>query len=230
MSLLHRRRERADDDPSSPTGSYKPWAEAVRTIILDERVHIAHGARVCRNLAATEEEGREQLQAAVDRLWPVFTRCSAPRSPSAPSARSATGCAHHQRPGVAAVGGRRHSADPRAGARRPDREQLRGRPPMPTPIAINPRPLSRREAKTRLASLLADRPDLAARLQSRSGLGPPGQCRPRCTSPPPATSGARAAGTSRAASTTAVPGDLGPGADLPVRGLAGGPRASPRRP
>ncbi|MZD04074.1 phenylacetic acid degradation protein [Streptomyces sp. SID5785] len=51
--------------------SYKPWAEAVRTIILDEKIHIAHGARVCRNLAATEE-GREQLQAALDRLWPMF--------------------------------------------------------------------------------------------------------------------------------------------------------------
>lgn len=52
-------------------GSYKPWAEAVRTIILDEKVHIAHGARVCRNLATTEE-GREQLQVALDRLWPTF--------------------------------------------------------------------------------------------------------------------------------------------------------------
>lgn len=51
--------------------SYKPWAEAVRTIIIDEKIHIAHGARVCRNLAATEE-GREQLQFALDRLWPMF--------------------------------------------------------------------------------------------------------------------------------------------------------------
>jgi ring-1,2-phenylacetyl-CoA epoxidase subunit PaaA len=51
--------------------SYKPWAEAVRTIILDERVHIAHGARVCRNLAATEE-GRHDLQVALDRLWPTL--------------------------------------------------------------------------------------------------------------------------------------------------------------
>lgn len=51
--------------------SYKPWAEAVRTIIQDEKIHIAHGARVCRNLAETEE-GREQLQAALDRLWPMF--------------------------------------------------------------------------------------------------------------------------------------------------------------
>ncbi|MFB7915572.1 Phenylacetic acid catabolic protein [Streptomyces sp. NPDC056061] len=51
--------------------SYKPWAEAVRTIIQDEKIHIAHGARVCRNLADTEE-GREQLQVALDRLWPMF--------------------------------------------------------------------------------------------------------------------------------------------------------------
>lgn len=51
--------------------SYKPWAEAVRTIIVDEKIHIAHGARVCRNLAETEE-GREQLQVALDRLWPMF--------------------------------------------------------------------------------------------------------------------------------------------------------------
>jgi ring-1,2-phenylacetyl-CoA epoxidase subunit PaaA len=51
--------------------SYKPWADAVRTIILDEKIHIAHGARVCRNLATTDE-GREQLQTALNRLWPVF--------------------------------------------------------------------------------------------------------------------------------------------------------------
>jgi ring-1,2-phenylacetyl-CoA epoxidase subunit PaaA len=51
--------------------SYKPWADAVRTIILDEKIHIAHGARVCRNLATTEA-GRDQLQYALDRLWPMF--------------------------------------------------------------------------------------------------------------------------------------------------------------
>jgi ring-1,2-phenylacetyl-CoA epoxidase subunit PaaA len=60
--------------------SYKPWAEAVRTIILDEKVHIAHGARVCRNLAQTEE-GREELQQALDRLWPTFVKIfGSPRS------------------------------------------------------------------------------------------------------------------------------------------------------
>jgi ring-1,2-phenylacetyl-CoA epoxidase subunit PaaA len=51
--------------------SYKPWAEAVRTIIQDEKIHIAHGARVCRNLSQTAE-GRAELQYALDRLWPMF--------------------------------------------------------------------------------------------------------------------------------------------------------------
>lgn len=63
--------------------SYKPWAEAVRTIILDEKIHIAHGARVCRNLAITDE-GREQLQYALNRLWPwmlgIFGSADAKRS------------------------------------------------------------------------------------------------------------------------------------------------------
>lgn len=51
--------------------SYKPWAEAVRTIISDEKTHIAHGARVCRELARTDE-GREQLQVALEGLWDTF--------------------------------------------------------------------------------------------------------------------------------------------------------------
>jgi ring-1,2-phenylacetyl-CoA epoxidase subunit PaaA len=60
--------------------SYRPWADAVRTIILDEKIHIAHGARVCRNLAQTAE-GREGLQHALDRLWPTFIRIfGSPRS------------------------------------------------------------------------------------------------------------------------------------------------------
>jgi ring-1,2-phenylacetyl-CoA epoxidase subunit PaaA len=63
--------------------SYKPWADAVRTIILDEKVHIAHGARVCRNLAETDD-GRGQLQYALDRLWPwmlgIFGSGNAKRS------------------------------------------------------------------------------------------------------------------------------------------------------
>ncbi|WP_441250867.1 Phenylacetic acid catabolic protein [Kitasatospora sp. McL0602] len=60
--------------------SYKPWADAVRTIIQDEKVHIAHGARVCRGLAQTAD-GREELQQALDRLWPTFIRIfGSPRS------------------------------------------------------------------------------------------------------------------------------------------------------
>jgi ring-1,2-phenylacetyl-CoA epoxidase subunit PaaA len=61
-------------------GSYRPWADAVRTIILDEKIHIAHGARVCRALAQTDD-GRDQLQYALDRLWPVFVKIfGSPRS------------------------------------------------------------------------------------------------------------------------------------------------------
>jgi ring-1,2-phenylacetyl-CoA epoxidase subunit PaaA len=53
--------------------SYQPWAEAVRTIIQDEKIHIAHGARICRHMVR-EPDGRERLQAALDRLWPAFLR------------------------------------------------------------------------------------------------------------------------------------------------------------
>ncbi len=42
---------------------------------------------------------------------------------------------------------------------------------MAVPISINPRPLSRKESKTRLQSLLAGRPDLAARLDAVRDMG-----------------------------------------------------------
>lgn len=51
--------------------SYRPWSDAVRTIIVDEKTHIAHGARICREMARTGE-GREQLQVALDGLWETF--------------------------------------------------------------------------------------------------------------------------------------------------------------
>lgn len=51
--------------------SYHPWAESFRTIIADEKVHIGHGARIVRGLLQSEE-GREQVQAALDKLWPQF--------------------------------------------------------------------------------------------------------------------------------------------------------------
>ncbi|MGT2530859.1 Phenylacetic acid catabolic protein [Streptomyces nojiriensis] len=49
--------------------SYRPWADSFRTVIQDERVHIAHGARIVRGLVK-DREGKKQVQAAVDRLWP----------------------------------------------------------------------------------------------------------------------------------------------------------------
>lgn len=42
---------------------------------------------------------------------------------------------------------------------------------MPIPVSINPRPLSRRESKARLQSLLAERPDLAPRLAAVRDMG-----------------------------------------------------------
>ncbi|MDI5939947.1 radical SAM protein, partial [Micromonospora sp. DH15] len=42
---------------------------------------------------------------------------------------------------------------------------------MPTPVAINPRPPSRKEAKARLQALLAGRPDLAGRLAAVRDMG-----------------------------------------------------------
>lgn len=51
--------------------SYQPWADAVRIMVADEKTHIAHGARVCRNVATTAA-GRAQLQAALDLMWPTF--------------------------------------------------------------------------------------------------------------------------------------------------------------
>jgi ring-1,2-phenylacetyl-CoA epoxidase subunit PaaA len=49
--------------------SYRPWADSFRTVIQDERVHIAHGARIVRGLVK-DPDGKKQVQAAVDRLWP----------------------------------------------------------------------------------------------------------------------------------------------------------------
>ncbi|MFD7626327.1 Phenylacetic acid catabolic protein [Streptomyces sp. NPDC059851] len=49
--------------------SYRPWADSFRTVIQDERVHIAHGARIVRGLVK-DRDGKKQVQAAVDRLWP----------------------------------------------------------------------------------------------------------------------------------------------------------------
>lgn len=50
--------------------SYLPFAEIFeRQIIKDEHVHVAHGFRIVRDACQTEE-GRQQAQTALDRLWP----------------------------------------------------------------------------------------------------------------------------------------------------------------
>jgi ring-1,2-phenylacetyl-CoA epoxidase subunit PaaA len=50
--------------------SFKPWTEAVRTIILDENSHCSRRPSG-RNLAQSNE-GLDRLQQALDRLWPTF--------------------------------------------------------------------------------------------------------------------------------------------------------------
>ncbi|MET1506010.1 Phenylacetic acid catabolic protein [Burkholderia sola] len=50
--------------------SYQPFSEIfVKQIIKDEHVHVAHGYRIVRDACATDA-GRNEAQAAVDRLWP----------------------------------------------------------------------------------------------------------------------------------------------------------------
>src|SRR2546425_984069 len=50
-------------------------------------------------------------------------------------------------------------------------DNLKGGRSMLTPISINPRPPSRREAKAQVQSLLAGRPDLAERLRVVRNMG-----------------------------------------------------------
>ncbi|RKP46993.1 phenylacetic acid degradation protein [Trinickia fusca] len=50
--------------------SYEPFSEIfVRQIIKDEHVHVAHGFRIIRDACSTDE-GRQEAQHALDRLWP----------------------------------------------------------------------------------------------------------------------------------------------------------------
>jgi ring-1,2-phenylacetyl-CoA epoxidase subunit PaaA len=51
--------------------SYVPWANSFKTIIRDELIHVAHGERIVRALLRTEE-GRVEVQAAIDALWPLI--------------------------------------------------------------------------------------------------------------------------------------------------------------
>jgi ring-1,2-phenylacetyl-CoA epoxidase subunit PaaA len=63
--------------------SFLPWAESLWTIIRDEKVHVAHGERIVREFLQTDE-GRDDVQAALDRVWPLvltlFGRIDAKRS------------------------------------------------------------------------------------------------------------------------------------------------------
>ena len=51
--------------------SYVPWANSFESIIRDELVHVAHGKRIVRELLQSEE-GRVEVQAAIDALWPLI--------------------------------------------------------------------------------------------------------------------------------------------------------------
>jgi ring-1,2-phenylacetyl-CoA epoxidase subunit PaaA len=50
--------------------SYKPIADMCPSVIREERVHVAHGFRVIRNLCQTAT-GREEANVALRRWWPV---------------------------------------------------------------------------------------------------------------------------------------------------------------
>lgn len=51
--------------------SYVPWASSFASIIRDECIHVAHGERIVRGLLQSQE-GRADVQAAVDALWPLI--------------------------------------------------------------------------------------------------------------------------------------------------------------
>lgn len=51
--------------------SYVPWANSFETIIRDELIHVAHGKRIVRSFLESEE-GRAEVQAAIDKLWPLI--------------------------------------------------------------------------------------------------------------------------------------------------------------
>jgi ring-1,2-phenylacetyl-CoA epoxidase subunit PaaA len=63
--------------------SYKPIADMCPGVILEERVHVAHGLRIIRGLCQTPS-GRQKAQKALLRWWPValdvFGRSNSTRS------------------------------------------------------------------------------------------------------------------------------------------------------
>jgi ring-1,2-phenylacetyl-CoA epoxidase subunit PaaA len=63
--------------------SYLPWAAIMPEIIEDESRHVEHGRRTTAELCRTED-GRRQVQAELDTLWPqvldMFGRSESARS------------------------------------------------------------------------------------------------------------------------------------------------------
>jgi ring-1,2-phenylacetyl-CoA epoxidase subunit PaaA len=50
--------------------SYRPLGDMLESVIKDEKVHIAHGFRIIRQLCETEH-GRQEVQASLARMWPA---------------------------------------------------------------------------------------------------------------------------------------------------------------
>lgn len=50
--------------------SYKPIADMCPSIIKEEKVHVAHGFRIARDMCETDK-GKEEIQQALERWWPV---------------------------------------------------------------------------------------------------------------------------------------------------------------
>jgi ring-1,2-phenylacetyl-CoA epoxidase subunit PaaA len=51
--------------------SYVPWASSFGSIIRDELIHVSSGERIIRAFLQTED-GRAEVQAAIDALWPLI--------------------------------------------------------------------------------------------------------------------------------------------------------------
>lgn len=51
--------------------AWAPLAEAATKVLQEEKYHLLHGQAYLGRLAAASTEGRERLQAALDRLWPL---------------------------------------------------------------------------------------------------------------------------------------------------------------
>lgn len=63
--------------------SYKPLGDMLESVIKDEKVHIAHGYRIIREICGTDE-GRHAVQDSLERMWPatldLFGRAGSPTS------------------------------------------------------------------------------------------------------------------------------------------------------